>query len=119
MTTSRATSLVLMLMLPLPAALAAPPAAAAPPATRPATRPANAAEFYDRAFAKLPDENAADYLYLISWYEAKTDHPRAGATLTRYRAVLDDFHWGAAATGCDWGPAVHDGNFTAVARVSP
>jgi hypothetical protein len=102
--------------------LSPPPAApfAAPPASRPAaSRPANAAEFYDRAFAKLPDENAADYLYLISWYEAKTDHPRAGATLTRYREVLDAFHWGAAAIGCDWGPPLHDGNFTAVARVSP
>src|SRR5688572_2812830 len=94
-------------------------APASPPLKPAASRPANAAEYYDRAFAKLPDENAADYLYLISWYEAKTDHPRAGATLTRYREVLDAFHWGAAATGCDWGPAVHDGNFTAVARVSP
>jgi hypothetical protein len=96
------------------------PAVRAAPASRPAgSRPANAAEYYERAFAKLPDETAADYLYLISWYEAKTDHPRAGATLTRYREVLDAFHWGAAATGCDWGPALHDGNFTAVARVSP
>ena len=95
------------------------PTAPATPASQPASRPANAAQYYDRAFAKLPDENAADYLYLISWYEAKTDHPRAGATLKRYREALEAFHWGAAATGCDWGPAVHDGNFTAVARVSP
>src|SRR5688500_17551544 len=94
-------------------------APASPPLKPAASRPANAAEYYDRAFAKLPDENAADYLYLVSWYEAKTDHPRAAATLARYREALDAFHWGAAATGCDWGPAVHDGSFTAVARVSP
>ena len=110
--------------LPLVAAttllLAAVATTAAPPASRPAaSRPANAAEYYERAFAKLPDETAGDYLYLISWYEASMEHPRAGATLNRYREVLEAFHWGAAADGCDWGPAVHDGQFTAVARVSP
>jgi hypothetical protein len=47
------------------------------------------------------------------------EHPRAAATLNRYREPLDQFHRGAAASGCDWGPAVHDGQFAAAARVAP